>query len=219
MALVVLLPVSLFYESVLADAYCYTIKLPEPEYSSEVSVEEALRARRSVRVYTNDVLTPAEVSQLLWAAQGVTAPGGLRTAPSAGALYPLRVYIATGRVVNIPSGIYKYDPLEHVITNIAEGDRRAELAAAAGQAWIKDGAVVIVLSAVYARTGKKYNGRSTRYVHMEAGHAAQNIYLQAVSLHLGTVLVGAFDDRKIKKIIGMPREERPLGLMPVGRME
>jgi SagB-type dehydrogenase family enzyme len=194
------------------------IKLPDPKYSSSTSVEKALRERRSVREYKNLPLMLSEVSQLLWAAQGITHPQGFRTAPSAGALYPLEVYLVAGNVNNLPAGVYKYRPRVHELMRIAKGDKRSELSASAlGQPWVADGAAVIILSAVYERTTRKYGERGVRYVHIEAGHAAQNVYLQLVSLNLGTVVVGAFDDRQVKKIIPLAPQEEPLIIMPVGR--
>jgi SagB-type dehydrogenase family enzyme len=196
------------------------IKLPEPRYNSDTSVEEALLERRSIRDYKNESLTLTEISQLLWAAQGITNQKGFRTAPSAGALYPLEVYVVVGDVIDLADGIYKYKPYGHELVKVAEGDKRDELCKAAlGQAWIKDGAVVIVFSAVYERTTKKYGERGIRYVHMEVGHAAQNVYLQAVSLNLGTVVVGAFYDNEVKRIVNMTENEQPLCLMPVGRID
>ena len=207
------------------------IKLPEPVKDSDTSIEEALLERRSIRRYKDDPLTLAEVSQLLWAAQGITAHWGGRTAPSAGATYPLEVYVVVGNVCDLSEGIYKYKPHGHKLEMVAEGDKRAELCdAALGQRCVRDGAIVIVFSAVYERTTGRYKTpvrdertgasypRGVRYVHMEVGHAAQNVYLEAVSLNLGTVVVGAFSDGEVKKIINMPEEERPLYIMPVGRV-
>ncbi len=192
--------------------------LPEPRRSGSWSVEGALGERRSVREYAPTPLTRAELGQLLWAAQGITGPDGGRPAPSAGALYPLEVYVAAGAVEDLPSGVYRYEPRRHALALVAEGDRRAGLAAAAlGQECVEEGAAVIALAAVYRRTTGKYGERGTRYVHMEVGHAAQNVYLQAVALGLGTVVVGAFDDRDVKRVLGMGAREEPLCLMPVGR--
>lgn len=194
------------------------VKLPEPLREGGISVEEALLKRRSVRSYTDEPLTPAHVSQLLWAAQGTTNPRGFRTAPSAGALYPLETYVVIGDVEGIESGVYRYRPMEHDLTLVATGDKRAALAAAAlAQPWIRKAAVDIVFSAVYERTTKKYGLRGAQYVHMEAGHAAQNVYLQAVSLNLGTCAIGAFDDDGVKRVIHMPDSEQPLYIMSVGR--
>jgi SagB-type dehydrogenase family enzyme len=196
------------------------IKLPEAKHDSDTSVEQALLGRRSVREYRNEPLTLTEVSQLLWAAQGITElRRGFRTAPSAGALYPLEVYVVISNVEGVAIGVYKYRPPEHEIVKVRDGDVRDELTAAAlGQTWVGDGSVVIVFSAVYERTTQKYGDRGIRYVHMEAGHAAQNVYLQAVSLNLGTGVVGAFKDDEVRSILNMSDEENPLYIMPVGKI-
>lgn len=197
------------------------IRLPEPRYDSAISVEKALLQRRSIRNYAAKSLTLAEVSQLLWAAQGITESGeGLRTAPSAGALYPLEVYVAAGNVQDLAPGLYHYRPGAHELQKIAAGDVRQALSSAAlGQDCVEEGAAVFVISAVYERTARKYGDRSSRYVPMEAGHAAQNIYLQATALNLGTVVAGAFRDDAVKRAMGLPAEEEPLYLMPVGHPE
>ncbi len=193
------------------------IKLPQPRYRSATSIEEALLKRRSIRDYRDKALTITEVSQLLWAAQGVTDQRGLRTAPSAGALYPLELYAVVGSMGDLPAGIYRYNSHRHELLRIVKGDKRIDLGnASLGQPSVRTAPVVIVFSAVYERTMVKYGERGVRYVHMEAGHAAQNVYLQAVSLNLGTVVIGAFHDEEVKKIMKMPADERPLCLMPVG---
>ena len=197
-----------------------TMKLPKPELEGTVSVEEALQGRRSVRRYKDDPLTLAEVSQLLWAAQGITDEArGYRTAPSAGALYPLEVTLVVGTVTGLDPGVYKYDPREHELEKLDDGDKRAALAdAALGQGSVRTGAVDIVFTAIYERVTGKYRERGVRYTHMEAGHAAQNVYLQAESLGLGTVVIGAFDDDAVAKVVGTTDDrERPLYIMPVGR--
>lgn len=196
------------------------IKLPEPKYDSNTSVEQALLERRSVRAYKKVPLILDEVSQLLWAAQGITDNGSkFRTAPSAGALYPLDVYIAIGTVEGVAQGVYKYRPRKHELMKVRNGDVRNELASAAlGQSSIRESAIVMVFSAVYERTTQKYGNRGIKYVHMEAGHAAQNVYLQAVSLDLGMVVVGAFRDEEIRKILNMSDNERPLYIVPVGKL-
>lgn len=194
------------------------VVLPEPSYDGPMAVEKALSSRRSVREFAHGPLTLAEVSQLLWAVQGMSDPAGLRTAPSAGALYPLEVYLVAGGVASLDSGIYKYDPRRHGLRLTTAGDRRAELAAAAlAQDWIGDAAAVLVIAAVFARTSAKYGARAKRYVHMEVGHGAQNVYLQAAALGLGTTIVGAFWDARVKAVVGMAPDEEPLGLLPVGR--
>jgi len=129
------------------------IKLPEPRYQSDISLEESLLQRRSVRDYPGEALSLGEVSQLLWAAQGITAQWGGRTAPSAGALYPLEVYVVVGNVQNLAAGVYRYEPEGHELLRIAEGDKRGDLASASlAQACVKEGAIDIVFAAVYQRT-------------------------------------------------------------------
>jgi SagB-type dehydrogenase family enzyme len=194
------------------------IRLPEPKHDSKTSVEKALLERRSVRDYKDVPLTLAEVGQLLWAAQGITDRRGFRTAPSAGALYPLELYVVAGNVNNLPDGIYKYRPYGHELMRVVEGDKRIELCnAALGQSPVRDAAAVIVFSAVYERTTGKYGKRGIQYVYMEVGHAAQNICLQTASLNLGTVTIGAFYDDTVKRILNMPEKEEPLYIMAVGR--
>ena len=177
-----------------------------------MSLESALRRRRSVRSFTDEPLTSAEIGQLLWAAQGVTDPRGLRTAPSAGALNPLECYVATA------DALLHYAPNVHRLDPHVPGDQRRALAAAAyGQSAVADAAVVIVITAVYARTAEKYGEeRAFRYVAMEAGHAAQNVLLQAVALGLGAVPVGAFDDAQVAQLLRLDMGEAPLYLIPVG---
>jgi len=195
-----------------------SITLPRPRYDSEISIEEALLRRRSVREYTGEPLSLQELSQLLWATQGITGPRGLRTAPSAGALYPLEIYVVVGNVEGLDVGVYKYRPHEHSIQKVLEGDSRSVLAEAAlGQSWVGRAAVDIVITAVYERTTGKYGERGVRYVHMEVGHAAQNLCLQATALDLGAVAVGAFHDEKVEETLNLPEEEKPLYIIAVGR--
>ena len=194
------------------------IKLPEPKYDSDVSIEQSLRQRRSTRDYTNEPLKLREVSQLLWATQGTTDPRGFRTAPSAGALYPLEVYVVSGDVDNLSAGIYKYEPSKHELSLIMDGDKRSELAdAALSQSWVEGSALAIVFAAVYERTTVKYGERGIRYVHIEVGHAAQNLCLQAAAMDLGVVTVGAFNDERVSELLNLPDNEKPLYIIPIGR--
>lgn len=193
------------------------VELPRPELSGTQPLETLLVQRRSVRSFARASLSLAELGQLLWAAQGVTDPQGLRTAPSAGALYPLELYAVVGAVEGLEAGIYHYEPAGHRLRHSAAGDQRAALARAAlHQSWLQDAGVVIVLAAVFERTSRKYGSRAERYVHMEVGHAGQNIFLQAEALGLATVVVGAFDDDQVAAVLGLPDGTRPLSLMPVG---
>ncbi len=194
------------------------LRLPEPRRDGKMSVEAALARRRSVREFKRDALTLAEVSQLLWSAQGVTAPGGKRTAPSAGATYPIELVLVAGNVEGLAPGIYKYRPAEHDLVKLADGDRRARLAAAAlGQEFVAVAPVTIGFAAVYERTARRYGTRAERYVHFEVGHAVENAHLQAVALDLGAVVVGAFNDEEVKRVLALAPSEQPLCLLPVGR--
>lgn len=195
------------------------IRLPEPERTGRTPVEAALAARRSVREYAREFLTLGEAAQLLWAAQGITSERGFRTAPSAGARYPLELYTVTGHVEGLTPGIYRYIPHRHALVRTAAGDRRAELSEAAlGQSWVRSAPAVFAFSAVYERMTARYRERGIRYVHIEIGHAAQDLCLQAAALGLGTVPVGAFRDDAVKRVLGLPEDEEPLYLIPVGRV-
>lgn len=195
-----------------------SISLPEIVIADDSSISAILQQRRSVRAYQDASLSLAELGQLLWAAQGITHPQGFRTVPSAGALYPLELYVAVGRVEGLTEGIYHYNPRKHQLKMITHGDQRKAIArAAVGQSWIADAAVVVAFTAVYARTARKYGRRSKRYVHIEVGHAAQNLYLQAEELGLGTVDVGAFDDNDVARLLRIPPDTEPVLLMPVGK--
>jgi len=193
------------------------IGLPPPILSRPLTVEAAIRARRSVREFTPDAVTLEALSQILWAAQGITDPAGYRAAPSAGALYPLEISLIAGNVESLATGIYRYDPHAHALDAGTPGDRRAALAgAASSQGWIAEAAAVLVVAAAAERTTVKYGTRGVRYVHIEAGHAAQNVYLQAAALGLGTTIVGAFDDDAVAAVAELARGETPLCLLPIG---
>lgn len=183
-------------------------------------LQQLLMQRRSVRSFRPAALSQAQLGRLLWAAQGVTHSEGLRTAPSAGALYPLELYAVVGTVDGLKPGIYHYRPDGHRMTRMADGDRREELARAAhGQSWIAAAAVVIAFGAIYERTTRKYGERGLRYVHMEVGYAGENLHLQASALGLATTVVGAFDDDEVAAVLGLPADTKPLALMPVGYPE
>lgn len=193
------------------------MKLPEPQTTGRMPVEQAIAQRRSMREYDGR-LSLADVSQLLWAAQGETHAGGYRAAPSAGALYPLELYLVAGAVDELAVGVYRYLSAGHELVSQATIDVRAELAAAAhGQSWLETAPAVLVFAAVYKRTMQKYGERGRRYVHMDTGHAAENVYLQAEALGLGTLIMGAFDDERVQAVMNLPADHQPLGLMPVGR--
>jgi SagB-type dehydrogenase family enzyme len=194
------------------------VELPEPRIQSDFSIEEALLKRRSIRDYRDEAITLQEVSQLLWSAQGITGPWGFRTAPSAGATYPLVVYLVVGDVDGLEHGIYRHSPGDHEVVKVIEGDHRSELARTSlDQKWVEEGAIDVIIAADYEKTTQRYGERGLRYVHMEAGHAAQNLYLQAEALNLGMVVVGAFNDDQVAEILNLPDWEDPLYVIPVGR--
>lgn len=195
-----------------------TLSLPEPDTRGTVSVERALQDRNSVREFATGALPLADLSQVLWSAQGITHGDRGRTAPSAGALYPLEVVTVVGDVESVQPGVYRYRPRDHAMERMREGDLRGQVARAAlRQSWMAQAPVILVLSGVYERTTGKYGERGIRYVHMEVGHAGQNIYLQAEARGLGTTMVGAFQDEMVREVLGLEDRERPLGIMPVGR--
>ncbi|MEM4574409.1 MAG: SagB/ThcOx family dehydrogenase [Candidatus Caldarchaeum sp.] len=200
-----------------------TVVLPKPRLSGPMSVEEAIQRRRSRREYRNEPLKLAEVSQLLWAAQGVTAPHlwmGLRSAPSAGGLYPLETYVVVkrGGVEGLEPGTYHYNPHRHILTQVAEGDFSKDLmSACVDQGWVGAAACNIVFTAVVERTRVRYGDRALQYVFQESGHAAQNVYLQAEALGLGCVVIGAFYEDEVRRILNAESDELPVYVMPVGR--
>ena len=202
---------------VTSSANAAIMRLPRPMHDAGRPLEWALARRRSVRAYASRQLTLAEIGQLLWAAQGVTHPTGLRAAPSAGALYPLELHVVAGAVNGLSPGVYRYDVGAHTLARRVDGDRRTALMdAALAQDFIETAAAAIVVCAVYRRTTGKYGERGRRYVHMEAGHAAQNVYLQAATLGLGTVAVGAFDDARVGRVVDAADDEHPLYVLPIG---
>lgn len=197
-----------------------SIDLPKPKNQSHVSIERALWERKSTRKYTDEPISLSEIGQLLWAAQGITRQGYRRPAPSAGATYPLELYLITRESDELQEGLYHYVPSRHHLHCIRSGDFfQALCSAALDQEMITNAAAVIVITAIYARTTDRYHDRGDQFVHMEVGCAAQNIHLQAVSLDLGTVFVGAFEDDNVSDVLGLPHDTIPLCLMPVGRIK
>jgi len=187
------------------------LDLPSPSLDGGMSLEAAIVRRRSVRAFTSEPLTLEQVGQLLWAAQGITAPNGLRAAPSAGALYPLELYVI------LPDGLYHYRPDGHRLTRLtAEDMRLAAWEAGLRQDALRAAPAVFLFTAVYARTAERYGDRAPRYVHMEVGHAAQNLSLQAVALGLGSVPIGALEAASLQSALGLSDDHEPLYLLPVG---
>ena len=206
-----------------------TYDLPAPNTDGTVSVEKTLAGRRSQRQYSDEPITLEQLSQILWAAYGISYPApatpntaapntaSLRTAPSAGALYPLEIYAVAGNVVGIEPGVYRYIAEEHKIEMTVEGDVRRQLCdAALGQAMVRQAPALLVYSGVFERTAARYGERANRYVYIELGHSAQNVYLQTEALGLGTCAIGAFADEDVRRILNLPADEQPLYIMPIG---
>jgi len=185
-----------------------------------MSLAEAISRRKSIRYFANQPLSQSQLSQILWATQGTAdSPWGRRTVPSAGATYPLEVFVVCGGngVEEIGDGIYHYNIDNHSLTRHHQGDVRLELARAAlDQEFIYQAPLDIVICAEYERTLQRYGARGERYVHIEVGHAGQNIYLQATALGLATVAVGAFHDEEVRKVLRLDKRYKPLYIMPVG---
>ncbi|MBT8380066.1 MAG: SagB/ThcOx family dehydrogenase [Ignavibacteria bacterium] len=196
------------------------IELPAPNHSGKISVEEALLKRRSIRDYTDNPLSLSDISQILWAAQGITGERyDFRTAPSAGGLYPLEIYVASSNVKDLGNSLYKYRPKNNTLVKISDGDKRQDMSnAALGQDAIDNSSAIILITAVYERTSVKYGSRAERYAHIEVGAVVQNIYIQSVSIGLGTVMIGAFKDDHLKNVLNLPADEQPLAIMPLGKI-
>jgi SagB-type dehydrogenase family enzyme len=191
------------------------IKLPKPKEKGVISIEETLNQRRSVRDYKRGPLSLEQISQLLWAASGKNLYR--RTFPSAGATYPLETYLVVGEVEGLEPGVYHYSSSRHSLEMTKEQDVRKKLSRPAlGQAMIEEAQVSIIIAADYDRTTGHYGQRGIRYVHMEVGHVGQNVSLQAISLSLGTVMIGAFRDKEVQEVLGI--KEEPLYIIPVGKI-
>ena len=205
-----------------------TISLPRPRtVEGDVHVAKAIADRRSRRNYTDEPITQAEIGQLLWAAQGITERHvgrvDFRAAPSAGATYPLDVYVVSDSpgIRGMQPGVYHYRPQDHELARVETGSFGAEMQEIAiDQRWVGDAALNIVITAVDERTTQRYGDRGRRrYVPMEAGHAGQNIYLQAEALDLSTVAIGAFRDGDLRSLLQVEEDHRPLYIYPVGKRQ
>jgi len=188
------------------------ISLPRPKTKGTMSLEESISRRRSIRSFAPKELSLDEISQILWATQGITDKmQGFRAAPSAGALYPLEIYVVKS------DGVFHYNVEEHSLEKIRSNDVREEIVRAAwGQSFIQQAPVSIVICAVRTRTISRYGSRGNRYVDIEVGHAAENLHLQAVALGLASVPIGAFTDSEVKRILTLPRDTEPIYIIPVG---
>lgn len=211
--------VILIFASALAiseEAKLKTVKLPAPVLKGKMSLEEAIAARRSVRLFDEKhKIDLAGISQLAWSAMGVThtvRDRNLRAAPSGGATYPIDIFIVTA------DGVYSYKPDKHEMVQVIDKDIRADLKKAAlGQGFIETAPVSIVWCAVFERITQRYGERGIMYAHMEVGHSAENVHLQAVTMGLASVPVGAFDPEEVAKVLELPKDCIPLYIVPVGK--
>jgi SagB-type dehydrogenase family enzyme len=194
--------------------------LPDPTIDGDVSLERTIHKRRTIRSFESKALTLKQLSQVLWAAQGITDIGEFkRAAPSAGALYPMDIYGVVGKdcIEKMDPGIYLYEPAGHSISLVKEGDFRRDIAIASlGQMWMAHAPLTLVITAEYSRITVKYRQRGIRYAIMEAGHIGQNIFLQSQAMGLEAGVVGAFEDQKVTQVMGSKKTHEPLLLMPVG---
>jgi len=197
------------------------VYLPPPSQRGDMALVEAIARRRSVRAFAPQPVSRLQLSQILWSAQGITdARWQARATPSAGATYPLEVFVVCGGngIEEIADGIYHYDAYSHSLTLCHKGDVRPELARAAlDEESVYQAPLTIAICAEYERTTARYDARGKRYVHMEVGHAGQNVYLQATALGLATVAIGAFSDEKVRQVLGLKKGYKPLYIMPVGK--
>jgi len=195
------------------------VKLPKPNLKGTLSFEETTARRRSVRQYAKAPFTLQEVSQLLWACQGITNKEGFRTVPSAGATFPIEMFVAIGNVEGVEPGLYHYDVFKHALWRKQKGDIRKALdEASLRQHMVAEAPITLIITAIVERTSQRYGSRAARYVFMEAGHIGQNIYLQCEPLGLATCAIGAFRDKEVAKVLGLKKEE-PLYIFPVGRKQ
>ncbi len=195
------------------------LDLPAPLENSGMGLEEALRNRRSVRSYSEDPITIQQLSQLLWAAQGITTERGFRTAPSAGATFPLEIFVAVNQMNELSTGLYHYLPHENKLTFLRSEDLSMPLyQACLSQSMLLDASVTIIFAAFTERTTSRYGERGMRFIHNEVGHASQNVHLQAAALDLGTVVIGAYRDEEVENILQLDGSPRVLYLMPIGSL-
>jgi SagB-type dehydrogenase family enzyme len=216
-------PVIFVAAALIAGAVCFaaepgTVALPKADVIGKVTLEQAIAQRRSVREYAPGPLTLAEVSQLMWVAQGITGPDGKRATPSARAVYPLQVWLMAEDVTGLPAGIYRYEPKEHALARVTAGPQRDSLAAAArGQEMLQHAVAVIAVIGDSTLAATRFRGNAERWLGMEAGFIVQDVYLECTVLGLGTVMVGGFDERAVRRALGAPSGWEVLALMPVGR--
>ncbi|MCX7829494.1 MAG: SagB/ThcOx family dehydrogenase [Acidobacteria bacterium] len=193
-------------------------KLPTPH--KDLALSKLLEGRESVRKFTEKAISLQELASILWAGQGMKSSSKKRTTPSAGALYPMELYLIAGNVSDLKAGIYHYEISSHSLKLTASGDKRKELLekGAIRQDWVSTAPAIICITYVKSRTEGKYKERAQQYIGIETGAVMQNIYLMAQAIGLGTCAVGAFDDEKVKAILNLKEEDVVL-LMPVGQVK
>jgi SagB-type dehydrogenase family enzyme len=202
-----------------ADLSAEALKLPPPATTGGMALAEALKNRRTVRHFATRPMDLEQISQLLWEGDGASDPRGLRTAPSAGATYPLDLYLVVGErgVTGLAAGIYHYEVASHTLMPLSKGDFRAPAARAClWQAWMSEAPVMVVITGEYRRCTNRYGQRGIRYTDMEAGNVSQNLFLAAEALGLGAGIVGAFDDKTLAQALNLPAAHEPLMVLPVG---
>ena len=217
-SLIMVLIAGIFFQPTGSGA-AEVIKLPPASHKGSMSVEEALKQRRTVRRFANRALDLKQVSQILWAADGISDPRGLRTAASAGATFPLEIYLVVGErgVADLAPGIYRYRPQDHALELTIKGEARPAVARAClNQVWMTEAPIMLVMAAEFKRCTARYGQRGIMYTHMEVGHVGTNIFLQAEALGLGSGIVGAFEDKGVSQVLKLPGNHEPLLVMPVG---
>lgn len=194
------------------------IKLPV--HQKDLALSKLLEGRESIRKFADRSISLQELSSILWAGQGMKESSKKRTTPSAGALYPIELFVIAGNIAGLKAGVYHYENSSHSLKLIVAEDKRKELLnkGALRQEWVSTAPAILVITFVKSRTSEKYGERAMRYIEIETGSSMQNIYLMAQSIGLGTCAVGAFDDAKVKSIIGLKEEEVAL-LMPIGHIK
>jgi SagB-type dehydrogenase family enzyme len=216
-SLIMVMGIMLFYPS--GGQGAEAIKLPPPAKQGGMALTMALEARRTVRGFASRPLDLAQISQLLWSADGLSDPRGHRTSPSAGATYPLDLYLVVGErgVQDLPAGVYRYLVAEHGLRLLAPGDSQAAVVRAClHQTWMAEAPVMMVIAGEYRRCTNRYGERGLRYTHMESGNVSQNLFLAAAALGLGAGIVGAFEDKALARVLNLPPGQEPLLVMPVG---
>ena len=193
--------------------------LPEPNLQSNFSLEQALKQRRSRRDFSDNPISLNQLSQVLWAAYGITKEPIYKTAPSAGAIYPMTIYVSTCKVKNMENGFYRYIPETHSLKLIDDNNyKKIIYKLGYRQNCLKNPAFTILMAANFNKIENRYGNKAKRYTFMEAGHISQNIYLQVESLGLGTVAVGAFNEASMNKNLPVKAEENIIYIMPIGNL-